>query len=25
VHWIEAFGHDAETQRIATELVQSNR
>jgi tRNA dimethylallyltransferase len=25
VHWIESFGNDAETQRIALELVQSHR
>jgi len=25
VHWIEAFGDDPETQRIASELVQANR
>jgi len=25
VHWIEGFGNDAETQRIALELVQSRR
>ena len=25
VHWIEGFGNDAETQRMALELVQSHR